>query len=281
MLGKDLVGHPDHVVVWLGYHFAQGVDRATVYVDIDPGMTDAAWELLIKPALARLGGDAARVTFLPWRFREKHFWSQQIAQNHCIYKERGAGTKALISTDIDEFMEPQTPNKRVVDVVLATVVDRGLAAWRIVMRAVALERTTKHQANVGDLYAKHNGRASGPLWSAKIGRGNRVGGTKSTAKLALDPSLVDYISVHQVTGARGEVLSSWKETGLIMNHIRHHDHGPGLKTFTEPTCLARPWAAAWALYVAHAASQNYAAHLVPRPCAERLSGSCLPAACAE
>ena len=99
--------------------------------------------------------------------------------------------------------------------------------------------------------------------------------------MALDPSLVDYISVHQVTGARGEVLSSWKETGLIMNHIRHHDHGPGLKTFTEPTCLARPWAAAWALYVAHAASQNYAAHLVPRPCAERLSGSCLPAACAE
>ena len=71
------------------------------------------------------------------------------------------------------------------------------------MRAVALERTTKHQTNIGDLYAKHNGRASGPLWSAKIGRRNRVGGTKSTAKLALDPSLVDYISVHQVTGARG------------------------------------------------------------------------------
>ena len=149
------------------------------------------------------------------------------------------------------------------------------------MRAVALERTTKHQANVGDLYAKHNGRASGPLWSAKIGRGNRVGGTKSTAKLALDPALIDYISVHQVTGARGEVLSSWKETALIMNHVRHHDHGPGPKTLSEPTCLAKPWAAAWALYVAHAASRNYAAHLVPRPCAEKLSGSCLPAACAE
>ena len=167
------------------------------------------------------------------------------------------------------------------DVVLATVIDRGLAAWRIVMRAVALERTTRHQANVGDLYAKHNGRASGPLWSAKIGRGNRVGGTKSTAKLALDPSLVDYISVHQVTGARGEVLSSWKETALIMNHVRHHDHGPGPKTFSEPTCLARPWAAAWELYVAHASTRGYAAHLVPRPCAEKLSGSCLPAACAE
>ena len=48
-----------------------------------------------------------------------------------------------------------------------------------------------------------------------------------------------------------------------------------------PTCLARPWAAAWALYVAHAASRNYAAHLVPRPCAEKLSGDCLPAACAD
>ena len=68
---------------------------------------------------------------------------------------------------------------------------------------------------------------------------------------------------------------------MTPRYRRHHDHGPGLKTFTEPTCLARPWAAAWALYVAHAASQNYAAHLVPRPCAERLSGSCLPAACAE
>ena len=108
-------------------------------------------------------------------------------------------------------------------------------------------------------------------------------GTKSTAKLALDPSLVDYISVHQVTGARGAVLSSWKETGLIMNHIRHHDHGPGAKPSggALPTCLARPWAAAWELYVAHATSRNYAAHLVPRPCAEELSGSCLPDACAE
>ena len=108
-------------------------------------------------------------------------------------------------------------------------------------------------------------------------------GTKSTAKLALDPSLVDYISVHQVTGARGEVLSSWKETGLIMNHVRHHDHGPGPKLSggALPTCLARPWAAAWELYVAHATSRNYAAHLVPRPCAEKLSGDCLPAACAD
>ena len=100
------------------------------------------------------------------------------------------------------------------------------------MRAVALERTTKRQANVGDLYAKHNGRASGPLWSAKIGRGN-------------------------------------------------HDHGPGPKTLSEPTCLARPWAAAWELYVAHATNQSYAAHLVPRPCAEKLSGDCLAAACAD
>ena len=65
------------------------------------------------------------------------------------------------------------------------------------------------------------------------------------------------------------------------NRIRHHDHGPGLKTFTEPTCLAKPWAAAWELYVAHAVKQGYAKHLVPRPCAEEPSGSCLPAACAE
>ena len=36
VLGKDLTGHPDHVVVWLGYHFAQGVDKATVYVDVSP-----------------------------------------------------------------------------------------------------------------------------------------------------------------------------------------------------------------------------------------------------
>ena len=53
------------------------------------------------------------------------------------------------------------------------------------------------------------------------------------------------------------------------------------KTSTEPTCLARPWAAAWELYVAHASTQGYAKHLVPRPCAEEPSGSCLPAACAE
>ena len=37
----------------------------------------------------------------------------------------------------------------------------------------------------------------------------------------------------------------------------------------------------WELYVAHATNQSYAAHLVPRPCAEKLSGDCLPAACAD
>ena len=87
--------------------------------------------------------------------------------------------------------------------------------------------------------------------------------------------------MHQATGARGEVLSSWKETGLIMNHVRHHDHGPGPTALSEPTCLAKPWAAAWELYVAHAVKQGYAKHLVSRPCAEESSGSCLPAACAE
>ena len=46
-------------------------------------------------------------------------------------------------------------------------------------------------------------------------------------------------------------------------------------------CLAKPWAAAWELYAAHAVKQGYAKHLVPRPCAEEPSGSCLPAACAE
>ena len=167
-----------------------------------PDTTDAAWELLIKPALARLGADADRVTFLPWRFREKNFWSQQIAQNHCIYKARGAGTRAVISTDIDEFLEPQTANQRVVDVVLATVIDRGLAAWRIVMRAVALERTTKHQTNIGDLYAKHNGRASGPLWSAKIGRGNRVGGADSVSTRTIADSPV-HLHRHQEHGEVG------------------------------------------------------------------------------
>ena len=60
-----------------------------------------------------------------------------------------------------------------------------------------------------------------------------------------------------------------------------NDHGPGPTALSEPTCLARPWAAAWELYVAHASTRGYAAHLVPRPCAEKLSGSCLPAACAE
>ena len=57
--------------------------------------------------------------------------------------------------------------------------------------------------------------------------------------------------------------------------------GPKLSGGALPTCLARPWAAAWELYVAHASTRGYAAHLVPRPCAEKLSGSCLPAACAE
>ena len=57
--------------------------------------------------------------------------------------------------------------------------------------------------------------------------------------------------------------------------------GPGPTALSEPTCLARPWAAAWELYVAHAVKQGYAKHLVPRPCAEEPSGSCLPAACAE
>ena len=257
VLDKDLTQHADHVAVWLGYHFAQGVAHATVYVDVNPDTKDASWAFLLQPVRARLRSDAHRVQFVPWRFRAKNFWSQQIAQNHCIYAARGAGTQALISTDIDEFLEPQAPG-RVVDLVLATVVNRGIAAWRIVMRAVALERTIKRQMNVDDLYTKRNGRASGPLWSAKLGRGNRVGGTKSTAKLALDPALVDYISVHQVTGARGEVLSARNATGnaLIMNHVRHHDHGPGPTANGPPACLAKPWAAAWALYAAHAKARG-------------------------
>ena len=68
---------------------------------------------------------------------------------------------------------------------------------------------------------------------------------------------------------------------ISANSLISAAHGPGLKTFTEPTCLAKPWAAAWELYVAHAVKQGYAKHLVPRPCAEEPSGSCLPAACAE
>ena len=78
-------------------------------------------------------------------------------------------------------------------------------------------------------------------------------------------------------------FASCRALALIMNHVRHHDHGPGAKLSggALPTCLARPWAAAWELYVAHATSRNYAAHLVPRPCAEKLSGDCLPAACAD
>ena len=78
-------------------------------------------------------------------------------------------------------------------------------------------------------------------------------------------------------------MSARNATGyaLIMNHVRHHDHGPGPTANGPPACLAKPWAAAWGLYAAHAKARGYAAHLVPKNCSEALSGSCLPAACAD
>ena len=87
-------------------------------------------------------------------------------------------------------------------------------------------------------------------------------------------------------GAPG-VLAAFREryssSGIVYvtSSFHRENENDMPKTFSEPTCLAKPWAAAWALYAAHAVKQGYAKHLVPRPCAEEPSGSCLPAACAE
>ena len=278
----------------------QSASTPQVFVDVPPHQPADAWARLAKSVATRLGADAPRARLIAWRFIDKEFTTQQIAEQHCLYGRRGRARYVMV-TDVDEFPVPRTG--RVVDAARATLSKPNVAAWRLLTKPCVLGRArggvvaANHAANHAvaanqvanhavaapsraAVYKRRRPTAAGPLWSAATCGEPE----KQRAKLLFDPLRVDYISVHQATTPRGEVVSARNNIGtaVVLNHVRHHVHAAAGPAPGPPACLAPAWRAAWDAYARRAVSQDYAPGLVPRECGGGAAPSgCLPPRCAE
>lgn len=198
---------------WLIYH---GVEHVLIYVDANKREPFGE-----EPALER----AMRVELAPW-IKSGHVelimfhlrgrgWleTQQMMETHCLWRYRNVA-KWVVHNDVDEFLQPLGQYKTIAGAIQAVESAHSSTAAFQVRQSFWGHLPFDNVSDSSLAIQNMTWRSSGPF---KRGR----------EKLILDPSRVDYISVHQVTTPRNSMHSPNPESELRLNHFRRHFKGIG------------------------------------------------------
>jgi hypothetical protein len=167
--------NPDRIMRWISYHRNIGVSRFTIYIDV---MNNKESLPLVR-ALRR----SPNTDIVPWTYSIKQFSTQQLMENHCLYRYRNSA-QWLLHTDVDEFV---VTNRSLLGTLSEQLENKSIAAIQVKNR-----------------FCKCDGKC-GPILS----RGHE--------KLIMNPLLTDYFSVHMVTTSNF-LTHTAKE--MVLNHFR-------------------------------------------------------------
>jgi len=214
------------ILQWVEFHRLIGIEHFWIYLNEDrsnylqnnsspKGIIDN--NLPVRPY----------ITYVPYNYPGRNFFSQQLVQTECIYRSRAFGVDWLALHDVDEYFHitlvPTTSPDNTDDQPPSTV--RDLIEW------IVKKNPNDHpiaglsfknwfygrgsQKNTSELLLDYTWRRPTITWDGR-------------EKVIVNVLYVDYFSVHMITSANSGAVTRWVDprTEGYHQHYKLADYGP-------------------------------------------------------